>query len=32
MSEKDYPMVALVVPVYNNKEDNAEFRESLNGN
>ena len=29
--EKDYPLVALVVPVHNNKEDTAEFLESLNG-
>ena len=29
--EKDYPLVALVVPVYNNKEDTAEFLESLKG-
>ena len=30
MSE-DYPVVALVVPVHNNKEDTAEFLESLKG-
>ena len=30
MSE-DYPFVALVVPVHNNKEDTAEFLESLKG-
>ncbi len=30
MSE-DYPLVALVVPVHNNKEDTAEFLESLKG-
>lgn len=29
--EKDYPLVALVVPVHNNKEDTAEFLESLKG-
>jgi GT2 family glycosyltransferase len=27
----DYPLVALVVPVYNNKEDTAKFLESLKG-
>ena len=26
---KDYPLVALVIPVYNNKEDTQEFLESL---
>ena len=30
MSE-DYPLVALVIAVYNNKEDTAEFLESLKG-
>jgi GT2 family glycosyltransferase len=30
-SEKDYPSVALVVPVHNNKEDTAEFLESVKG-
>lgn len=28
---KDYPLVALVVPVHNNKEDTVEFLESLKG-
>ena len=28
---KDYPLVALAVPVYNNKEDTAKFLESLKG-
>lgn len=31
MSEEDYPQVVLVVPVYNNKEDTAEFLESVKG-
>ena len=30
-NEKDYPLVALVVAVYNNKEDTEEFLESLKG-
>lgn len=28
---EDYPLVAIVVPVHNNKEDTAEFLESLKG-
>ena len=30
-SKEKYPMVAIVVPVYNNKEDTTEFLESLKG-